>query len=96
MEANLHNEFKKICQREDEPMTTKIEGWMRQYVQLHKQGNPQLMMEVFLPEKAKARVLCSWLDGSREGEVHCRKKGLWVDAKQCYVCKFNRLRKTKP
>ena len=94
-EPNLHNEFKEICRREGIPMTQKHEEWERHYVQLHKEGNPQQMLEVFLPEKAKARVLCNWLDGSRQGEVHCRKKGMWIDAKQCYGCKNNRLRKTK-
>jgi len=93
IDANIHSEFKKICRREDVSMTGKHEEWEALYVQLHREGNPQLMLQVFLPAKAKALVLCNWLDGSKEGMVHCRKKGLWIDAKQCYGCEKNRLRK---
>ena len=74
-------------------MNQKLEGWVRHYVQLHKKGNPQLMIETFLPHRAKPLVLCNFLDGSKEGEVHCRYKGLWIDAKECYSCEKNRLRK---
>jgi len=95
IEPNTHKEFKKICGREDVSMTSKHEEWEALYVQLHREGNPQQMLKQFLPKQAKPLVLCSFLDGSKEGEVHCRYKGLWIDAKQCYVCKHNRLRKTK-
>jgi len=33
-----------------------------------------------------------WLDWLAEGEVLCPKKGMWIDAKQCYACGNNRLR----
>ena len=95
MDVDEWQSFKEICRREDEPMSQKLEDWIRQYVMVHKKGNPQLMIETFLPEKAEPRVLCSWLDGSRLGEVHCRKKGVWLDAKKCYSCKLNRLRRRR-
>ena len=88
-------DFKTILFREGESASSKIEGWVQHYVMLHKRGNPQLMIETFLPEKAEPRVLCSWLDGLRQGEVHCRKKGVWLDAKNCYSCKLNRLRRRR-
>ena len=74
-------------------MTSKHEEWEALYVQLHREGNPQLMLKMFLPKKAKPIVRCLYLEGSKEGEVLCRKKGMWIDAKQCYSCEKNRLRK---
>jgi len=66
---------------------------MKQYVQLHRKGNPQLMIETFLPKRAKPMVRCLYLEGSKEGEVLCRKKGMWIDANRCYGCGNNRLTK---
>lgn len=77
-------------------MTSKHEEWEALYVQLHREGNPQLMLQVFMPKKAKPLVRCSFVDGFKEGQVLCnRKGGLWIDAKTCYGCEKNRLRKQK-
>lgn len=93
IDPNVHRDFKEICSREDESMTSKLEAWVRLYVQQHKKGNPQLMLPEFMPHKARPFVLCNMLDGFKEGEVHCQRRGLWVDAKECYGCERNRLRR---
>lgn len=41
------NEFKEICVREGESMSQKVEQFMEQYNQIHRVGNPQMMLERF-------------------------------------------------
>ena len=54
IEQNLWREFKKICSREGEKMSPKIEGFIARYIAVHMKGNPQLRLEPFIGEsKAK-------------------------------------------
>ena len=92
------NEFLGICKREGEKASNKLEAYMQFYNNKHRVGNPQLLIENYVDvDKPKPmRVLCGWLDGAvTGGEVHCRKKQMWISAVQCYSCDQNRLRKQK-
>jgi len=71
---------------------------MDEYNKRHELGNPQLKIESYVDvDKPKPmRVLCPHLDGAlTSGEVHCRRKQMWISAVQCYSCDQNRLRKKK-
>ncbi len=88
--------FKEICKREGVAMSNKIEAFMLHYVQAHSNGNPQLTISAYAkPEEPQPmRVLCLHLDGAvTEGQVHCKKAGMWVPGIRCYSCDKNRLRK---
>jgi len=98
LEPNLLKKFKEICIREHVSMTKKVEDWIRQYVQLHLPGNPQLLMTHYVKqdEPSPMRVLCLYCQGAlSNGEVFCQKAGMWIKAIRCYSCKHNRLRKKR-
>ena len=52
IESNLLTAFKKICKREGESMSQKMEKYAARYVSVHGKGNPQLCLERFI-EPAK-------------------------------------------
>jgi len=49
--GELWEEFKKICIREGESMSSKIYDFVRRYVEAHKEGNPQLVLNRFFEVK---------------------------------------------
>jgi hypothetical protein len=58
LDPNLHKEFKKICFREDESMSIKLERWIARYIAVHEQGNPQLRLESFIGEVKQVCFQC--------------------------------------
>jgi len=89
-------EFVKICQREGENASKKLQAFMQAYNQQHRNGNPQLLITHYVkPEESKPmRVLCIYCQGAlSHGEVYCQRKSMWVKGIQCYSCKHNRLKK---
>ncbi len=98
VEKQTLKDFKKICRREGQSMSGKLEGFMQRYVQSHKPGNPQLTMTSYVkPEEPQPmRALCNFLNGAlSDGRVHCRRAGMWVPGVRCYSCERNMLRKNK-
>ena len=97
LEPNLLQKFKEICIRENVPMTNKVEDWIRQYVQLHLPGNPQLLMTHYVKpdEPSPLRVLCLYCQGAlTDGRVFCQRAGgMWIPGIRCYSCKHNGLRR---
>ena len=88
--------FKVICKREGETMSGKIETFMRNYIQAHSIGNPQLTISAYAkPESPQPmRVLCIFIDGAlSDGQVHCKRAGAWIPGVRCYSCEKNLLRK---
>ncbi|MCW4044780.1 MAG: hypothetical protein NWE94_04610 [Candidatus Bathyarchaeota archaeon] len=70
---------------------------IEEYVKNHEEGNPQLKLTTYIDDKTQSpvSVLCLFLDGAASnGEIHCRKAGMWIKGIRCYPCKNNRLRKT--
>jgi hypothetical protein len=89
-------DFKRICQREGESMSAKLEAFMRHYNTIHRPGNPQLTIEAYAkPEEPQPmRVLCLLINGAMSGgRVHCRRAGRWLPGISCYSCEKNLLRK---
>lgn len=89
-------EFSEIVKREGKNFSEGIVTAISEYAQRHRAGNPQLLMSNYVkPEEAQPmRVLCSFIDGAlSDGQVHCRRAGLWVPGVRCYSCNSNRLRK---
>ena len=98
IEVAIWKKFKEICKREGETMSGKLEKFMQQYNQAHSIGNPQLTISAYAkPEEQQPMwVLCVQLDGATtEGQVHCKKAGMWVPGVRCYSCDKNLLRKKK-
>lgn len=98
IEEAILQSFKKICEREGETMSDKVQKFMVHYNQAHSNGNPQLRISVYAKpeEPSPLRVLCDFLSGATsEGLVNCRRKGLWVKGVTCYSCEKNKLRKQK-
>ena len=92
------NEFLKICKREGENASSKLEAFMQAYNQQHRNGNPQLLMTHYVkPEGPQPlRVLCTYCEGAlTDGRIFCERKGMWIPGVSCYSCKNNRLRKLK-
>lgn len=58
IEADLWKAFKKICNREDASASNKIEGYIKEYVDRHGNGNPQLMLNTFGSDVKKRCGLC--------------------------------------
>lgn len=52
------NEFKKICDREEDSASSKISGMVARYVAVHAKGNPQLMLETFIGPTTKICWKC--------------------------------------
>ena len=89
-------EFLKICRREGQNASQKLEAFMQVYIQQHKNGNPQLLLTHYVKfeEPQPMRVLCIYCQGAlTEGKVFCQKLGMWVPGVKCYSCKNNRLRR---
>ena len=68
-----------------------------EYVRRHGAGNPQPQLTTYMDPSASSpmRVLCwSGLAGATsEGQVYCRRAGLWIQGIRCYSCENNVLRK---
>lgn len=58
IEPNLWREFKKICFREDQSMSEKIQRFIARYVAVHIQGNPQLLLARFVGDIKKTCFFC--------------------------------------
>ena len=58
LEPNIHNEFKKICFREQESMSQKIEKYVARYVAVHMKGNPQLRLAPFIGKTTHTCFRC--------------------------------------
>jgi len=58
LDAQLHERFKTICAREGDKMSSKIEGWIRNYVTEHEPGNPQLRLDKMLQLKLERTCYC--------------------------------------
>lgn len=90
-------EFLKICKREGQNASQKLEAFMQAYNQQHKTGNPQLLITHYAkPEEPQPlRVLCLYCQGAlTEGKVFCQRTGgMWLPSIRCYSCKNNRLKR---
>ena len=93
---DVWREFVKICMREGGNASNKLEEFMQVYNQQHKVGNPQLLISNYIEmkEPSPLRVLCPYCQGAlSNGEVFCKRAGMWIPGIRCYSCKHNRLRK---
>lgn len=98
LDQRVQDGFKAICNREGVTMSAKVEKFMNQYNQAHSNGNPQLKISTYakVDEPSPLRVLCDFLNGAlSDGQVHCRRRGLWLKGLSCYSCEKNQLRNRK-
>jgi len=79
----LWNDFKEICDREGESMSEKIEDWVKNYVAVHKKGNPQMMLESFTEEKKEG---CKFAERQRGEQTFCGLKEYWMLPSECAKC----------
>lgn len=61
IDPNIWKEFKKICGREEESMSEKLEKFCARYIAIHQKGNPQLRLEPFIGEVKKVCYCCEGL-----------------------------------
>lgn len=54
----IWQEFKRICQREDESISHKLRKFIARYVAIHRKGNPQLRLEPFIGEASQVCFRC--------------------------------------
>ena len=91
--------FKEIAKREAgfKGFSKTLVKAIKEYIEKHGEGNPQLKIASYLPDvkKGPIRVLCwSGLAGATsEGQVYCRRAGVWIQGIRCYSCPDNKLRK---
>ena len=88
----LLKDFKKIVAAEGENVSEKIRKFMQAYVEEHKPGNPQLKMIHYVKseEQQPMKVQCDYIRGAlSNGQVFCRRKGMWIPGVTCYSCPKN-------
>lgn len=61
IDPNIHHAFKKICDREKESVSEKIEGFEARYVAVHMKGNPQLRLASFFGDVKQKCFGCEGL-----------------------------------
>jgi len=61
VDPNLWREFKRICLREEDSMSRKLERFIARYVAVHSPGNPQLPLTRFVGEVPQKE--CFWCHG---------------------------------
>jgi len=95
----LWENFLKIVKREagSRGRSEVFTKMLDEYVRRHGAGNPQPQLTTYMDPSASSpmRVLCwSGLAGATsEGQVYCRRAGLWIQGIRCYSCENNVLRK---
>lgn len=77
--ANIWKEFKKICFREEESMSEKVEKFCARYVAIHQKGNPQLRLEPFIGEIKKVCFRC-------EGRFPFLNEVRFISGLKAFVC----------
>lgn len=94
---SFYKALKEVGDRESS-MSELVEKHLDSYVKAHTNGNPQLMISTYTKPDGPSpmRVLCDFLRGATsEGQINCRRKGLWIKGISCYSCEKNQLRKIK-
>jgi len=91
-------QFIEVCKREGEAASNKLDKWIQRYVQIHRPGNPQLLLNTFLKPTAPSpvKVACKYIRGAlSDGRVYCTRGGggMWIKGLKCYSCPENWLRK---
>lgn len=90
LETSVYKEFKIICKREAEPVSGKIEQFMKRYIAAHGEGNPQLRLERFTGHvKGKTCYFC-------QGKFPMLKKVQFISGLVAGVCENCYTEKSKP
>jgi len=79
IDPNIWYEFKKICFREEESMSQKVEKFCARYIAIHQKGNPQLRLEPFIGEIKKVCFRC-------EGQFRFLNEVRFISGLKANVC----------
>jgi len=92
-------EFQKIVKTEGiKSVSLKLRNFVQAYVEEHKAPNPQLRMSYYVhpKEQQPMKVQCDYIRGAlSNGQVFCRRKGMWIPGVTCYSCEKNWMRRKK-
>jgi len=91
-------QLREILKREGKTLSKFFLEYAQRYCEQHRSGNPQLLMSHYVKpgEPQPLRVLCLYIGGAlTNGDVYCRKVGMWIKSIRCYSCKYNQLRKNR-
>jgi len=84
----IFSKFKEISKREGKSMSTIIKKLIRQYVEVHDPGNPQLRIDKILEGEHPDLQFpsCPFFDKYHKGEVYCNKATRWIPYFSCKKC----------
>lgn len=80
IDPNVWKEFKKICFREEESMSNKVEKFCARYIAIHQKGNPQLRLEPFIGKISQVCYRC-------EGRFPHLIPVVFISGLKAHVCK---------
>jgi hypothetical protein len=88
LSKGFHKDLKDVCYREGVSMSEKVEALCQPYVETHKTGNPQTMLEhATLPKGVPLYRSC--IKSNKElhrGEFYCQRYSTWRRPNRCDKC----------